>query len=104
MPTVVQHATLVCVIKSFLHKGLRRFFESGSKSGIRPDHAVRLSQQLAALDTATCLEDMNLPGYGLHPLTGDHAGQWAVTVKKNWRITFEFHGEDAYIVDYKDYH
>ena len=56
------------------------------------------------MDTATRIEDMDLPGFRLHPLKGDRQGQWAIVVSKNWRITFEFIDGDAYIVNYEDYH
>lgn len=92
------------MIKSFRHKGLEDFFKSGSKAGIQPAHANRLRLQLGKLDTAKVPEDMGLPGWKLHPLTGDLKGCWAVSVNGNWRITFTFEGEDAVLVDYKDYH
>ena len=92
------------MIKSFRHKGLARFFHTGSKAGIQPTHAVRLRLQLAKLDAATGPDDMNLPGWRLHSLAGDLAGHFAVTVNKNWRLTFTFDGEDAVVVDYHDYH
>jgi proteic killer suppression protein len=89
------------MIKSFRHTGLRRFFETGSKAGIQPHHAARLSRQLKKLDTARVVEDMNVPGWKLHSLS---TGRWAVSVNGNWRMTFEFEGEDAILVDYEDYH
>jgi toxin HigB-1 len=92
------------VIRSFRHDGLERFFKTGSKAGIRPEHARRLRLQLGALDAALRPEDMNLPGWDWHPLTGDLAGHWAVKVSKNWRLTFAFEGQDAILVDYRDYH
>ena len=92
------------MIKSFRHKGLRRFFETGSSSGIQPGHAKRLRMQLAALDTAQTIEDMDLPGFRLHPLKGPLRGRWAISVSGNWRLTFEFHDGDAFVTDYEDYH
>jgi proteic killer suppression protein len=92
------------MIKSFLHGGIRLFFETGSKAGIRPDHAKRLSHQLARLDAASSAEDMNVPGWRLHPLSRDLSGHWSVRVNGNWRLTFAFEGEDAILVDYQDYH
>ncbi len=92
------------MIKSFQHKGLKAFFESGSKAGIQPHHAPRLSRQLARLDLAKSAADMNVPGWGLHPLAGTLAGHYSVTVSGNWRMTFKFDGEDAILVDYRDYH
>lgn len=92
------------MIKSFQHKGLSQFFSTGSKAGIQPSHAKRLKLQLGKLDTAKTSEDMDLPGWKLHPLAGNLKDHWAVWVDKNWRMTFTFDGEDAVLVDYQDYH
>jgi proteic killer suppression protein len=92
------------VIKSFRHKGLQRFFASGSKAGIIPDHAPRLRILLTDLNAVTHVEDLDTPGYRLHQLTEDQAGRWSLTVRANWRITFDFVDGDAYIVNYEDYH
>jgi proteic killer suppression protein len=92
------------VILSYRHKGLKKFGETGSKSGIQPKHAERLRRLLTALDVASRAEDMNASGSGLHSLKGNLQGHWAVTVSGNWRMTFAFEGEDAVLVDYQDYH
>jgi proteic killer suppression protein len=92
------------VIKSFLHKGIEKFFRTKSKAGIQAAHADRINRQLAALDAATKPEQMNLPGWDFHQLTGKDKGTWSVSVNGNWRITFKFEGEDAVLVDYLDYH
>lgn len=92
------------MIKSFLHKGLKAFFETGSKAGIQPHHAGRLGRQLARLEVAKGADDMNVPGWGLHPLSHDLAGHYAITVNGNWRLTFMFEDGDAVLVDYQDYH
>ena len=92
------------VIKSFRHKGLRRFFEDGTKSGIQPKHADRLRLQFAALDTAQTIDDMDIPGYRLHPLKGRMKGRWSISVSGNWRLTFKFEGGNVNILDYEDYH
>lgn len=92
------------MIKSFAHKGLQAFFENGSKAGIQPHHASKLQRLLVRLDLSRGPEDMNVPGWRLHPLAGDLAGHYAVTVNGNWRLTFRFEGEDAVLVDYQDYH
>ncbi len=92
------------MIRSFRHKGLRKFFEQGSASGIQPHHAPRLRMQLAALDTAVSIDDMEMPGFRLHPLKGTEKGRWSIWVNGNWRLTFEFRDGDAYILDYEDYH
>lgn len=92
------------MIKSFRHKGLRKFFETGTTAGIQPAHAKRLRMQLAALDTAQTIEDMDMPGFRLHPLRGTMEGRWTITVNGNWRVTFEFEEGHAYVLDYEDYH
>lgn len=92
------------MIKSFKHKGLEEFFNSGSTRGIQQSHANKLRLQLAAMDTASCIEDLNIPGYRLHSLKGNRKGIWSITVNENWRITFEFSDGNAYIVNYEDYH
>jgi proteic killer suppression protein len=92
------------MIESFRHKGLRRFYETGSSAGIQPAHKGRLRLQMVALDTATAIEDMDIPGFRLHPLKGDRKGLWAISVSGNWRLTFEFRDGNAYILNYEDYH
>ena len=92
------------MIKSFRHKGLRRFFESGNTSGVQAVHAKRLRLQMAALDTARVIEDMDIPGFRFHPLKGEMKGRWSITVNGNWRVTFEFQDGNAYVLDYEDYH
>lgn len=92
------------MIKTFVHKGLEGFFRKGSKAGIQPAHAAKLRRQLAQLDQARTAKDMNIPGWRLHPLTGDMAGQWSIWVNGNWRLTFAFDDGDAVLVDYRDYH
>ncbi|MFA6036640.1 MAG: type II toxin-antitoxin system RelE/ParE family toxin [Legionellales bacterium] len=92
------------MIKSFKHKGLRLFFETGSLASIQAKHKERLRLQLTALNTASVITDMDLPGYRLHPLKGPQKNLWSITVNANWRITFEFNDGDAYIVNYEDYH
>jgi len=92
------------MIKSFKHKGLEKFFTTGSIAGVQAKHAAKIRDRLAYLDSAQCVEDMDLPGYRLHPLEGKLKGQWAISVSGNWRIVFEFVDGDAYIVNYGDYH
>ena len=86
------------MFKSLRHKGLRRFYEAGNASGIQASHKKRLRIQLIALDTATIIEDMDIPGFKLHPLKGNRKGLWSISVSGNWRITFEFTDGNAYIV------
>ncbi len=92
------------MIKSFRHKGLRRFFEESRVTGTRPAHAKKLRILLSALNTAYQIDDMDVPGFDLHPLKGDRTRQWTVSVSGNWRITFEFRDGNAYSLDYEDYH
>jgi proteic killer suppression protein len=92
------------MIKSFAHKGIKAFFESGTKAGIQAAHAPRLRLQLAALNRAKLPADMAVPGWRLHSLKGNMAGHWAITVNGNWRVTFRFESGDVLLVDYKDYH
>lgn len=88
------------MIKNFRHRGLEAFFTTGSKAGIQPHHAARLGRQLKQLDRAKAPEDMNLPGWRLHPLSSGH---WSIWVNGNWRLTFDFKDGDAILVDYQDY-
>lgn len=91
------------MIKSFIHKGLEKYFLTGNKSGIQAVHAAKLSRILAVLDELSNIEQLN----GLwrcHQLKGDRYPQWSLTVSGNWRITFEIQNGDVYIVNYEDYH
>lgn len=92
------------MIKSFRHKGLRRLFEAGITSGVQASHTKRLRMQLAALDTAKVIADMDVPGFRLHRLKGGLQARWSISVSGNWRITFEFKDGNAYVLDYEDYH
>jgi proteic killer suppression protein len=92
------------MIKSFKHKGLQDFYEKGNLSGIQAQHKQKIKMQLVALDTATLIDDLDLPGFRLHPLKGAMKGLWSIEVNKNWRITFEFKAGDVYVVNYEDYH
>ena len=92
------------MIKSFRHKGLKKFFESASLAGIQAQHAKRLRMQLVALDTATTIDDMDIPGFKLHALQGLNNDRWSVWVNGNWRVTFGFKDGHAFILDYEDYH
>ena len=94
-----------CVaIKSFRHKGLGRFFTTGSTAGIQGKHADRLRIILGRLHVSVEPKDMNLPGLVLHELKGTPKGEWSVRVSGNWRITFRWTGKDVELVDYEDYH
>jgi len=92
-------------IESIVHKGLRRFFETGDPKGLVGDVA-RIRRMLAFIDAAASFEELALPpNFGLHPLSGDKAGRWAMNVTRNWRLTFV--KRDAHTiaeVDLEDYH
>ena len=92
------------MIKSFRHRGLEKFFYTGSKAGMQPAHAKKLDEILSFLNAATTIEVMNVSGWALHPLKGDLAGHWSVKVSGNWRVTFQYVQGHAEIVDYRDYH
>lgn len=92
------------MIKALKHKGLRLFFETGKSAGIQAKHVKKLRMQLAAIDTAQVLDDIDLPGFSLHPLKGERSGVWSISVSGNWRVTFEFRDGNAYILNYEDYH
>jgi proteic killer suppression protein len=92
------------MIKSFRHKGLERFYSKGTASGVQAKHTKKLRMQLAALDSAQSIGDLDIPGYRLHPLKGSREGIWSITVSANWRLTIEFSDGNVYILDYEDYH
>ena len=92
------------MIKSFKHKGLKKFFESGNTKGKQAAHSNKLRMQLAALDTATNIDDIDIPGYQLHKLQGNKKDRWSISVNGNWRVTFDFSESNVYIVNYEDYH
>lgn len=98
--------TLRCtlVITSFKHRGLKRLYERGDRSGIRPDLLDTVEDILARFDEADTPQALNLPGYRLHPLKGELKGFWSVTVRANWRIIFRFQDADAFDVELIDYH
>ncbi len=92
------------MIRSFQHKGLEQFFNTGATRGIQSRHVKKLRLILGRLHASTKPQDMNLPGLRLHQLTGNRASIWSVSVSGNWRITFKFVGEHAEVVNYEDYH
>jgi proteic killer suppression protein len=92
------------MIRSFKHRGLKRLYERGDRSGIRPDLLETVERILTVLDAATTPQALDIPGYRLHPLKGDLKGLWSVTVRANWRVIFRFEGTDAFDVELIDYH
>jgi len=92
------------MIINFRHKGLRLFYETGSTRGIRAEHATKLSRVLLLLDSATVPADMDMPSFRLHPLKGNLAGFWSISISGNWRVIFRFTENGVELVDYLDYH
>jgi len=92
------------VIRSFKHRGLKRLYERGDRSGVRPDLLDTVERILSVLDAAVTPQALDLPRYRLHPLKGELKGLWSVTVRANWRIVFRFAGTDAFDVELTDYH
>jgi proteic killer suppression protein len=92
------------MIRKFKHKGLKGLFESGSTKGVDAQLAERLRRIMALLETAECLDDMDLPGLNLHELKGKRKGTWALKVSGNWRVTFQLREGDACDVNLEDYH
>lgn len=92
------------MIKTWRHKGLKKYFDSGDKSGVNADFTDKLDEQLSTLDAATASGQMGQPGWDLHPLKGDLQGHWSVKVNGNWRLTFVFEDGNAEVVDLTDYH
>ena len=91
-------------IKTFKHKGLKKFFESGSKAGIQAAHAKKIKLILDLLNSATEVKDVNFPGSDFHPLTRELQGFYSVHVNGNWTIIFRFANGEANDVDLADYH
>lgn len=92
------------VIVSFRHKGLQALYESGSKRGVQPARAPKLTRILGLLDVAQSSADLAIPGFRTLELRGDLAGHWSIWVNGSWRVTFRFVGQDVELVDYQDYH
>jgi len=92
------------MIRSFRHKGLKDFFETGSKRGISPHLAARIGRRLDVLNAAQELADIDAHGFDLHRLKGNRAGEWAISVSGNWRITFRFAKGEASDTNLEDYH
>jgi len=92
------------MIESFKHKGLEKFYSTGSTAGVQVRHVKKLRLRLAAIDSAQSIDDLDIPGYRLHSLKGKRKGIWSIAVSANWRLTFEFSNGNAFILDYEDYH
>ena len=92
------------VIASFRSRALKRYWTRNDPSGIRADWLRRVRLHLDRLDAAQSPEDLDTPGSGFHALSGDLAGRYALTVSRNWRVTFAFEGQDAAEIDLEDFH
>ena len=100
----VTRYTSPTMILGFRHGGLERLYEKGDRRRIPADLVPKVERVLARLDVAAKPEEMNLPGFRLHPLKGDRAGCWAARVSADWRVVFRFDGRDVRNVDLTDYH
>ena len=92
------------MIRSFKHRGLKRFYERDDRSGIRPDFRDTIQEILTVLDDAAAPGEVDLPGYRLHPLKGGRRGEWSVWVTANFRLTFRVDAEHVTDIDLEDYH
>jgi proteic killer suppression protein len=92
------------MIRSIRHRGLQRFWTRGDASGLRPDWTAKIGRLMDALDLARKPQDLAITGTGFHALRGNLKGRYAMTVSRNWRLTFGWDGEDAVEVDLEDYH
>ena len=92
------------MILSIRHKGLKRLYEDDDARGVNVEHVAKLRDILARLDAADTVGDLDLPGFRLHALKGEFKGFWAITVRANWRVVFQFANSAAMDVDYVDYH
>jgi proteic killer suppression protein len=92
------------MIKSFKHKGLEKFFRNNDRSGLNAQHCDRIGRLLDATNAAETPEELGIPSYRLHKLTGNRKDYWSLTVSGNWRITFKFEGGHAWDVNLEDYH
>ncbi|MGH9805707.1 MAG: type II toxin-antitoxin system RelE/ParE family toxin [Terriglobia bacterium] len=92
------------MIRRVRHRGLRRLYEDDDRREVNREHADKIARMLARLDAATRPEQLDIPGFRLHPLRGDLAGYLGITVRANWRIVFRFEQGDATDVDLVDYH
>lgn len=92
------------MITGIKHKGLKRLYERGERQGIGANMLARVEEILSILDAAESIEELDIPGYRLHPLTGNLRGFWSVRVTGNWRIVFCFENGEAFDIDLIDYH
>lgn len=93
-------------IESIRHKALRTFAETGKPKGLPGDLVERVRGMLAFLAAVEGPDELVVPpNYGAHPMKGDRAGTWSLTLTRNWRMTFRIN--DALAIedlDLEDYH
>lgn len=92
------------MIVSFKHKGLEKFYRTGSTAGIQAKHVAKLRSLLHLLHTSEEENDFAIPSIRAHRLKGSRSNIWSVRVSGNWRLTFEFHDKNVHVLDYEDYH
>jgi proteic killer suppression protein len=92
------------MIRRIRHRWVKRLYEKDEARGLPAGQVDKIRRILARLDQASAPGHMDLPGLRLHPLKGELAGQWSVTVQANWRIIFRFESGDVTDVDYLGYH
>jgi len=104
LTNAVWRTTIHTVIEHFKSKDLRQFWETDKPRGINPNFADKIHLVLTRINVAENVESLDVPGFGLHPLTGDRQGQWSIVISRNWRITFRLEDGGAFDVDFEDYH
>ncbi len=92
------------MIKSFRHRGLKRYYEKEDGRFLPPDLVGRIGRILGLMNAADGLEGINLPALRLHKLTGDLKGYWSISVTGNWRIIFTFEDGEFHNLELTDYH
>ena len=92
------------MITTIRHRALKRFWTKGDPSGLNPERRSKVQIAMNTLEAAAAPSDMDLPGFGFHALSGDRAGRFAISISRNWRLTFAWSGEDATDLDLEDYH
>lgn len=92
------------MIASIKHRGLKRLYERGDRSKVPAEYVDKLRRILFALEQAATIEDVDLPGFRLHPLKENLRGWYAIIVRANWRVIFRFQAGWAYDIDLVDYH
>ncbi len=101
---VTRHITVLSVIKTFKHKGLKEVFEKGNSKSVPQDMLKKIVRRLDVLDAAQTISGVNVPGFRLHELKGNRKGTWSIDVSGNDRITFRFENGDAHDVNLEDTH